>query len=207
MPNWCSTNFTFEGKKDEILEFHKKLNKIISKGATAENNSNNGWLGNIVIGYGFDPQEVRCRGSVDDVPGDVVVKGGSAYFSLSTTSAWEPLTDMWDLIIKRYYPSVSYVYLAIEHGTKLYLNTDTSGKHYNEKYLLDLCIPEKVFGKQIDTYEFYEDLEELLADLKQLTGKRFENIEKAVDFLRNKVEGVEEDWIIAIGEFTAGDEE
>ena len=116
MPNWCSTKFTFEGEKDEIARFHKRLNQIIS--AESVINDENCWLGNVVVGYGFDCKKIPCRGHIDDVIDDIVIEGDSAYFCLSTTTVRVPL-EMWILFLW-VYPSVSYVYLVTEPGCDIY---------------------------------------------------------------------------------------
>ena len=116
MPNWCSTKFTFEGEKDEIARFHKRLNQIIS--AESVINDENCWLGNVVVGYGFDCKKIPCRGHIDDVIDDIVIEGDSAYFAYLQQRHGCHLK--WDFILKGEYPSVSYVYLAIEPGCGIY---------------------------------------------------------------------------------------
>ena len=201
MPNWCSTNFTFEGEKDEIARFHKRLNQIIS--AESVINNENCWLGNVVVGYGFDCKKIPCRGHIDDVIDDIVIGGDSAYFCLSTTTAWVPLLEMWDFILKGEYPSVSYVYLAIEPGCGIYINTDTSGKHYNEKYLLDLVLPEKVFGKDVDLYNFYSEKADFSKDVKRITGREFDDVEEIISYITEQARKKDalDDCFISIGEF------
>ncbi len=186
MPNWCETRFTFEGKKDEVLKLYEKIKYLLSNKASSCVESSGNWLGHILIEHGFDWTDAPCRGSIDDFS-EVTLKEDKAYFELIVTSAWEPLTKMWDLIIEKHYPSISYVFLAIETGAGLFINTDISGKHYTEKFLLNLVLPEEVSGEEIDIYEFYDTEQDLLDELKEITGEEFGNLNEVRAFL-NKIE-------------------
>jgi len=192
MPNWCDTKFVFYGNKNEILEFYNRLKRILDSPNHISNKFKKSWLGNILMDYGFDWENAPCRGNVDDIADDVTVEGNEACFSLNTTSAWSPLTEMWDLILKKEYPSVKYVYLAIEPGAGIFINTDTSGKYLPEKHLLDLILPNDEDGEDIDVYEFYDSPEELLEDLEKYTGKKFKDIDKARRFFEEKLDEIED---------------
>ena len=205
MPNWCSTKFTFYGNKDEIIKFHDRLNRILDGIDHTPNEFGVLWLGNILIDYGFDWEDAPCRGNADDLADDVIIEGDEAYFGLNVTSAWVPLTEMWDLIIKKEYPSIKYVHLAIEPGLGIFINTDTSGKYFTEKYLLNIVLPEEICGNYVDIYEFYSEPDEVLEDLEKHTGKRFATIDEAREFFEKKLDEIEDiygEYHAIIAEFT-----
>lgn len=205
MPNWCHTEYVFEGSKSEVLKLHQKLSQLLSceYKSTVDNDFGNGWLGDVLINHGFDWKKVSCRGFIDDLY-DVVTEENTTYFKLATSTAWGPLNDMWDIIIENHYPSIKYVYLAIEHGCSLYLNSDTEGKYYDERYLLDLVIPEDVFGEVIDVYEFYTSEEELLTDIEKFIGKGCKGINEARDYITEQAKKKYSDpydFYVVIAEF------
>jgi len=207
MPNWCITDFTFEGKKEEIIKFHKRLNKIIEKESTVDNDFGKGWLGDIVIDFGYHYNDVRCKGEIQDgFIGEVVVNGDIAFFSFSTETAWAPMFEMWDLILPKEYPSIRYVYLATEPGQRLYINTDTERKYYNVEYLLELFLPSNVLGKVVDEYEFCANRDEVLEKVYKIVGKRLDTIDEALSYLEDLAEesGEELDSYIKIVKFEPG---
>jgi len=212
MPNWCDTKFVFYGNKNEILEFYNRLKRILDSPNHISNEFKKSWLGNILMDYGFDWENAPCRGNVDDIADDVTVEGNEACFSLNTTSAWSPLTEMWDLILKKEYPSVKYVYLAIEPGSGIFINTDTSGKYLTEKYLLDLVLPEEMCKEDVDVdiYEFYDSPEEILEELEKRIRKKFKSLDEAREFLEKKLDEIEDiygEYHAVIAEFTPDESE
>jgi hypothetical protein len=212
MPNWCDTKFVFYGNKNEILEFYNRLKRILDSPNHILNEFKKSWLGNILMDYGFDWENAPCRGNVDDIADDVTVEGNEACFSLNTTSAWSPLTEMWDLILKKEYPSVKYVYLAIEPGSGIFINTDTSGKYLTEKYLLDLVLPEEMCKEDVDVdiYEFYDSPEEILEELEKRIRKKFKSLDEAREFLEKKLDEIEDiygEYHAVIAEFTPDESE
>ena len=157
MPNWCTTSYVFRGNENEIKDFSNKIKSFISK-ERIQNDFGDSWLGNIVDGFGFDYNEISCRGLVtyfnpDDVP---------ERLELSTETAWYPKTKMWDKIIAKYYPSITYVLLAEECGNGIYINTDLEGYDFTEKFSVDFKLPPKYH--YVSPNGFYADCEENLIE-------------------------------------------
>ena len=111
MPNWCTTSYVFRGKENEIKDFYNKIKSFISK-ERVPNDFGNNWLGNIVDGFGFNYDEIPCRGHIDYFP----ETEEDDRLELSTETAWYPMTEMWDKIIEKYYPSITYVLISEECG-------------------------------------------------------------------------------------------
>ena len=158
MPNWCTTSYAFRGNKNEIRDFSNKIKSFTSK-ERVPNDFGDNWLGNIVDGFGFNWGEIPCKGSItyfnpDDVP---------ERLELSTETAWNPLTEMWDKIIEKHYPSITYVLIAEEPGMGIYINTDLTGDDFSERFNVDLKLPPKYNPLCEDG--FYADCEEELVEM------------------------------------------
>ena len=116
----------FEVRK--IKDFYNKIDSFISK-ERLPNSFGNSWLENIVDGFGFNYKEIPCRGSISYFP-ELGEDGIYDRIYLATETAWQPMTEMWDKIITKYYPSITYVLLAEEQGCALYINTDITGEDF-----------------------------------------------------------------------------
>lgn len=160
MPNWCTTSYVFRGNENEIKDLYDKLKSFTSK-ERIPNDFGNFWLGNIVDGFGLDYNEIPCRGRIDYFPeSEEDVNQGR--LELSTETAWRPMTEMWDKIIEKYYPSITYVLIAEEPGSNLYVNTDIEGYDFTERFSVDFKLPSKYhYGSPNG---FYADCEEELVE-------------------------------------------
>lgn len=103
MPNWCYTEYVFQGKPEEIDTLHKKINQWAKDDASSpfhqRNDFGNGWLGNIVNNSMEDLEaynKTRCRGALNDID---VIEPGVLY--LSTETAWCAAPLMWLAILKK----------------------------------------------------------------------------------------------------------
>lgn len=159
MPNWCTTSYVFRGDKKEIKDFYNKIKSFTSK-ERIQNDFGDYWLGNIVDGFGFDWREVRCKGHISYFP--ELEETDPDRLGLSTETAWYPMTEMWNKIIEKYYPSISYVLIAEEPGCGVYINTDIEGYDFTERYRVDFKLPSK-YDPQCE-YGFYADCEEDLIE-------------------------------------------
>ena len=142
MPNWCSNREIIVGPKDEIHSLLNKLDEWTSKNYM-ENDFGTGWLGNIVLGAGFniyddDPKNgFSCRGSlndnfeIEDFPNESRITFGSL-------TAWAPMPEMWYAIIKKYAPHCKYYYASEEPGNEVYETNDAEGKFFPETIFVDV---------------------------------------------------------------------
>ena len=68
MPNWCSTSYVFEGKKEEIADLHKKLQSLTKlPQPLVENGYGKLWLGCVITLFGGDWSMINCRGDIDNL--------------------------------------------------------------------------------------------------------------------------------------------
>lgn len=160
MPNWCTTSYVFRGNENEIKDLYDKLKSFTSK-ERISNSFGNFWLGNIVNGFGFDYNEIPCRGRIDYFP--ELEETDPDRLEFSTWTAWEPMTEMWDKIIEKHYPSITYVLISEECGMGIYINTDLEGEDFPIRFSVDFKLPPKYDHLCEDG--FYADCEEELVEM------------------------------------------
>lgn len=146
MPNWCSNRFVIFGDKDEVLKCYLNWRSYLSEKPPfkpIENSWNNNWIGNLFRGEGWSEVEVisgtiACRGGVDylELQGDDE-DGEDMRICLDTETAWGPNYDDMIKLIGRNYNSLDLVMQSEEPGCEVYINTDTDGKYFTEKYMIE----------------------------------------------------------------------
>lgn len=178
MPNWCFTQMIFHGEKEEIEDFHNKIEEWTSKNYQKSDFGVN-WLGNILHGAGLghridsETDGLRCRGDITYL-GEVDTFGDSteATFNLDTETAWVPMCLMWREVINTIgYKTVGFSYCAEEPGWGIYEIYDPYGDYYME-YRVDILLGGQDFeNKNLmriwDTQEYDSD-ESLTAALQAL---------------------------------------
>lgn len=156
MPNWCNTSYKFVGDKEEIADLYNKLQSLNDMPEPlVENGFGKLFLGCVVNLFGGDWKEIYCRGEIDymEICGDSMIQ-------LSTMTAWGDVPEVWDFVCKNY-PSIEYYYLAEEGGLCYYVNSDTTGEYFPEKY----------YVLHAEGYsEYLDDDEELLEYIAEKIG-------------------------------------
>lgn len=156
MPNWCNTSYKFVGDKEEIADLYNKLQSLNDMPEPlVENGFGKLFLGCVVNLFGGDWKEIYCRGEIDymEICGDSMIQ-------LSTMTAWGDVPEVWDFVCKNY-PSIKYYYLAEEGGLCYYVNSDTTGEYFPEKYYI----------LHAEGYsEYLDDDEELLEYIAEKIG-------------------------------------
>lgn len=131
MPNWCNTDYKFVGHVDEIADLYKKLKELEDMPEPlVENGFGKLFLGCVVNHFGGDWNKIYCRGEID-----YMELCGENMLQLSTMTAWGDMPEVWDFVFKNY-PSIEYYYLAEEDGMEYYINSDTTGEYFPEKYYI-----------------------------------------------------------------------
>lgn len=156
MPNWCNTSYKFVGDKEEVADLYNKLQSLNDMPEPlVENGFGKLFLGCVVNLFGGDWKEIYCRGEIDymEICGDSMIQ-------LSTMTAWGDVPEVWDFVCKNY-PSIEYYYLAEEGGLCYYVNSDTTGEYFPEKY----------YVLHAEGYsEYLDDDEELLEYIAEKIG-------------------------------------
>ncbi|MCL2797637.1 MAG: hypothetical protein FWD58_06250 [Firmicutes bacterium] len=169
MPNWCQTYIHFYSDDPNLLkDYQERLQEVYDAQATVENGFGGGWLGdfvNTLLAPEFNTEsenfDLRCRGNLDDAPcADEIHfdEGNRIYnFAISTETAWAPMIQMWDLILKKYYgDKIKLAFTAEESGMGVYENYDPEGLFGFSNFILDTCV-EGEYDR-----EYFYDFESLI---------------------------------------------
>lgn len=155
MPNWCSNAVVVYGDKDEVKLFKERY-------AQAYINSckNNTWgtyelfaVHNYNKDFILSDRSDWIRGPIDDVNEPQDPRAFRFYFE----SAWSPMIDGLRRILSERYKTLRCEVVAEECGEAIYINTDTDGKFFRDKYCL--------YSDQTGS-EYFEDDEELVKFVK-----------------------------------------
>lgn len=114
MANICTTNYVFEGKKEELDALYQKMKELQGQD-----------LGQLVEALGKNPDEIMCRGDWSDLE-----RQGDTLRMIFET-AWTPCYEVTQLM-KAVYPSLRIFYKAEEPGCEVYLKNDAEGKYFPE---------------------------------------------------------------------------
>lgn len=167
MPNWCWTDYKFHGSYDDIDIFYKTLVNAKRNSVIGDSGFGRTWLGNVLAEVGLlemvsdekaynghyvktpdDGKDYSCRGSFDLLdgysPDDESMKyridnRGNAMLSLTTTTAWEPMPNVWDRVFEKLGLDISYSLMATEEGGFFFVkhNCDKEYPDFNGNYLID----------------------------------------------------------------------
>lgn len=114
MANICTTNYVFEGKKEELDALYQKMKELQGQD-----------LGLVVKALGKNPDEMECRGEWTEL-----VREDETLRMIFET-AWTPCYEVTNLL-KSVYPSLRIFYKAEEPGCEVYLKNDAEGKYFPE---------------------------------------------------------------------------
>ena len=204
MPNWCYTNITFFGEKENIESLVDKLQEartlakdpIIQKRVSFDWEV---WLGNIALVFGEqvddlllvdgkvterNPQKVTipCRGELAEYP---PTRENISSFSdekyeieLVVESAWTATKELFDLMAEE--TDTEYVFQAEEPGWNYFVNTDTEHIFYEDKYIVNSPNTEELH------WEYLDSDENLLSFVEEAFGCRYTSVAEAKEKLEAK---------------------
>ena len=137
MPNWCFTNITINHNSHEkLVELEALIDSFTQKNYT-KNDFGLNWLGNIVGNAGLDDMstgdfKIACRGELTDmsVSDDV----DNPQLMIQTSTAWEPMLQMWQALLDKFLPDAELVYEAEESGCEVYMTND---EKLRDTYIID----------------------------------------------------------------------
>lgn len=160
MPNWCNNSEIIVGPIDEIKVLYNKLVEWTSK-EFIKTDFGEHWIGNIVIGAGFDHYDLECRGWIEDYFTYQPLDDKEATIQFSSITAWSPVTDTWYKILDRHAPDSDYYYCSEEPGSCIFETNDIYSRFFDEHYIIFPCInnPDKCpeIFKNIDTNCYLTD--------------------------------------------------
>lgn len=185
MPNWCYSNITFYGDEREVEDTYQKIKKSTTEEYTKSMKESsvsfgNDWLGNIADIYGYNYNDIPCRGMLE---GDLEYNKENNNFNFEISSAWSFNNEMWDRIIHDNYNNLNYVFIAEEPNMGYYENSDLNKLFYKEEYFLSMFVSDELYDKyvKIDREDFltYEDGDYICRE------ERFESTEELLNFFNN----------------------
>lgn len=196
MPNWCSNEVIFHGNPKKINVMYEimkislgSFKDLVNQEYDRRNDKrpDDSWIGYMAFLFGAAVGgKIFRNGEIQDESKDQIISRGflvtdpelsedGEEIRISVESAWSPLSDLWYFLANRCGVDVDFT--AEEPGCEIYINTDTSGNYFTDRY----HIYSEEYG---DTY--YESEEEFLKDFNKETGKNAESFteaeELAIDF-------------------------
>lgn len=173
MPNWCSTTYIFRGDKDELDILYDKIAKWTAS-SFVKTDFGRDWLGNILYGAGLGDRidnpdangYLRCRGTLVDIyPFD-------GYLQLTTETAWNPMSKMWDAVIEQLgLTTVGFTFMAEECGCGLYQIYDPHnyGDFEGMAYI-------DSFGDEVEDLNDYYSEKNAIKVLNEFFGTSFDDL-------------------------------
>ena len=196
MPDWCDTRMTIEGPKDQLENIQKMILKWTSKNY-AKNGFGHRWLGNIVLGAGFSYEGkngLSCRGEITEVEEMEEKEPGLYYFQLWYISAWEDVSETWQIILEKFAPSCKMYYCAEELEGDFFITNDKNKKYYEEECIIDSYLEKTNPMKKkwnFDEWE-YIDRKTLKEKLTQIFGSM--SLPKLIEKAKN-LQVTDEEWV------------
>ena len=174
MPNWCNNSIAFyqeDGGNAMIYAFYADIQKYQDY-KDPETGNHSDWVGYWLQSNRVDTEKLYARGFF------INCELNDDHVRVDMETAWAPLLEVWDLMADKY--DLSYVYIAEEPGCEVYVNTDTEGRFFTTRYMMNsfdveyLELDEETlskFGERLreigsDT-AYYDSLEELLAEFEE----------------------------------------
>lgn len=179
MPNWCDTTYAFIGSEADLDDFEARINEYTARDFR-ENGYGTSWLGNVIHGFGHNETEIGCRGWIEDIQ-----RESSTHLQICTQTAWTELVAMWDIICHHNYDDrISYVYRAEEPSNGHFINTDSSGEYFPEKYLIDAYLEDYEDLDIVEWYDYYETTDGVLNDASRFLKRKVNSIKELKNISR-----------------------
>ena len=153
MPNWNKTKYVFIGSKEEIGKLYEIIVNTLSDKTQKSGDFGNDWLGFIVKAINENPNEVYCRGYIENpkLTNETTLK-------FTTWTAWSCCFELFELICK-HFPTLEDYFISNEPGNGIYLTNDKNRQYfkYSNKY--------EVIGK--DELQFYIEIEHVGTEMSR----------------------------------------
>lgn len=179
MPNWCNTDYTLFGYKDDVNRLYQDLKNTVDIDRTQESKpftflGNSYWLGYIKKSLLPDIQEeLPARGEITYIDEDIDdYDNNMASIKLSTETAWVACSELMDKLADKY--DLQLFYYSEEPGCGIFETNDTEGQFYSFRYMID---------SEKDGIEYYESFEQVADVIENMTGIRLNDISEAEDKL------------------------
>lgn len=198
MPNWCDCNMVIytddEAKKENIKKVYELLDKQLKRAEEIKQENEKlpeekrhtlNW-DTYEIYKTLEPsitKEAILSGNLGFIRGnifDIQLDEKKNAIHVGYETAWEPMIEGWNYLLKQY--GLKQVTIGEEMGCDVYVNTDTEGRFFPERYIVSMCIDDEYYT------EYYETTDEVLEDMNRYFDKKFVTIaalEKFFDRIRD----------------------
>ena len=136
MPNWCentNTYWTTAAHKDELERFFRFLQ---TQKDSQRKDGELTWLADLLDASGLSSDYCDCRGYLTYISPSLVEKEGRVFFELDTDTAWSPMEEAMEALLKDY-PHVQLSYIAEELGTGLFVTNDREGDFFTDVWHIE----------------------------------------------------------------------
>lgn len=193
MPNWCSNAMAVYGPKDDVVKFVQ----IVREGIVNAGEYNQ--LYSTFLAAGFSKEEIDAlpdfsRGFYTEMHPEVETDSEGAYAKIYFESAWSPLCDSWDALLRRFFPTLRQVTIADECGCEVYVNTDAEGRFFPDRYNVDACVEGEDGESYLMDYDdhTFETLDGALATVNAWLARNgfgpFDSIEQVEEWFEGRSE-------------------
>lgn len=178
MPNWCSTDYTLYGNKENVMRLYYDLKNTVDIDRTKENKpftflGNSYWLGYIQKSLLSDVEELPARGEISYIDEDIALYDSDmATLKLSTETAWVACSELMDKLAEKY--DLMLFYYSEEPGCGIFETNDAEGQFYSFRYMVD---------SEKEGIEYYDTWDEVVSAIEGMTGITLNNISEAKDKL------------------------
>lgn len=166
MANWCSNVFAIYPTNDsdlgkaQLKRLFAQLRKV-TQIDYPEGTDKHDWYGLLSLMRGKEESEIAARGSIDGI------RWNDDHIIVETQTAWEPQDDVVrEMLDCTECSELDFVFIAEEPGNEIYVNTDTSGRFFSDRYVLDYDLSPATGlvgeGGVGDDRDYYSDAESLL---------------------------------------------
>ncbi len=175
MANWCSNFFAIYPKDDsdlgkaQLKRLFAQLRKV-TQIDYPEGTKEHGWYGLLSVMRGKEESEIVARGSIGNIQWD------EDHIHMGTQTAWEPQDDIVrEMLDCKECSELDFVFIAEEGGNEIYINTDTSGRFFVDRYVLDYDLTDATGlvgeGGVGGDREYYSTAESLLRQLHTICDR------------------------------------
>lgn len=179
MPNWCNTDYTLFGYKDDVNRLYQDLKNTVDIDRTKESKpftflGNSYWLGYIKKSLlPYVQEELPARGEITWMEEYIDYHDNNmASFKLTTETAWVACSELMDKIAEKY--DLQLFYYSEEPGCGIFETNDMEGQFYSFRYMVD---------SEKDGIVYYESFEQVADAIENMTGIRLNDISEAEDKL------------------------
>jgi len=178
MPNWCSNSIAFyqeDGGNAMVEAFYADVQKYQDY-KDPETGKHSDWVGHWLQSNRINTENLYSRGFFSNCE----LNGNHVRVDMET--AWAPLPEVWDLMADKY--ELVYVYISEESGCEVYVNTDSEGRFFTTRYMLNYFDVDDLeldagtmaeYGERLrkigSETTYYDSWDEVLDDFKEFGFK------------------------------------